>query len=159
MSDIHDPVADLSGLAHINNASKAEIGNIQDLFVPGLVGKHKSKRSLGEKKTLYITVGALKDVVRFVQFDRPAALGTFLLDQKAHAIPGLKPFSTLIAKGGIGQVFSFAVGADFFPWFFIRPMAAFGAEPGIGRQVFAAVSALVKDQLLVTAVGTEFGFF
>ena len=123
------------------------------------MGKYKSERFVGEKKTLYITVWALKDVVGFVQFNRSPALGTFLFDQKAHVALRLEPFSTLIAECGVGQVFSLAVGADFFLGFFICLFAAFWAETGIGGQVFAAVSALIKDQLLVTAVRAEFGLF
>jgi hypothetical protein len=67
-------------------------------------------------------------------------------------------FPALIAVGGAGDILHPAVGTDSGFGFFFNRLPAFRAECRIGRQVLAAVRALIKHKLLVSAKGTESGF-
>jgi hypothetical protein len=64
-------------------------------------------------------------------------------------------FAALVTKRGTGQVLGLAVRASPGDRLFIRRMPALWAKPGVRRQVLSAVSTLMKNELLVPAMGTK----
>ena len=69
----------------------------------------------------------------------------------------LKFFTALHTIHGIVQVFEFTIGTDFGLRLRFNRLTTAGAEFCVRRKVFSAVSALMKHQLLMTALRAEAG--
>ncbi len=69
----------------------------------------------------------------------------------------LKLFAAFIAEQGITKVLIAAGGAGFRFGHLFDLGAAPGTKFSIGSQIFAAFGTLVKDELLMTTLGAEFG--
>jgi hypothetical protein len=125
------------------------------------VGQYVTKAVLGYQEGFDPAISAAKQAVCFLQISRCAALGALMFDDKINdflrsMIQFLQFFATVVAIKSFREVFIAAFGTKIRFGSILHRMAATGTKLGTWRQIFTACLALLKDKLLMAALGAKF---